>query len=104
MVDKVLTANRLADGVAVWLNANGEWTLSLQEALVARHAEAEAALEAIGKKAYADNKVVDVNLVDVRETGGKLWPLRLRERIRAEGPTMEYAPGYAAADPDFIAV
>jgi hypothetical protein len=100
MVDKVLTANRLTDGVAVWLNANGEWVTSL----VARHAEAEAALEAIGKQAYADNKVVDVNLIDVQETGGKLWPLRLRERIRAEGPTMEYAPGYAAADPEFIAV
>lgn len=92
MVDKVLTANRLTDGVAVWLNANGEWATSLQEALVARHAEAEASLEAIGKQAYADNKVVDVNLIDVRETDGKLWPLRLRERIRAEGPTMEYAP------------
>ena len=104
MVDKVLTANRLTDGVAVWLNANGEWATSLQEALVARHAEAEASLEAIGKQAYADNKVVDVNLIDVQETGGKLWPLRLRERIRAEGPTMEYAPGYAAADPEFIAV
>ena len=104
MVDKVLTANRLADGIAVWLDAGGEWTTSLQDALVARHAEAVSALEDIGKKAYADNKVVDVNLVDVQETGGKLWPLRLRERIRAEGPTMEYAPGYAAADPDFIAV
>ncbi|WFU10511.1 DUF2849 domain-containing protein [Rhizobium sp. CB3090] len=104
MVDKVLTANRLTDGIAVWLNADGEWATSLQGALVARHAEAEAELEVIGKKAYADNKVVDVALIEVRETGGKLWPLRLRERIRAEGPTMEYAPGYAAADPEFIAV
>lgn len=104
MVDKVLTANRLTDGIAVWLNANGEWMISLQEALVARHAEAEAALETIGKQSYADNKVVDVALVEVRETDGKLWPLRLRERIRAQGPTMEYAPGYAAADPEFIAV
>ena len=104
MVDKVLTANRLTDGVAVWLNANGEWVTSLQEALVTRHAEAEAALEAIGKQAYADNKVVDVNVVEVKETNGVIWPLRLRERIRAEGPTMEYAPGYAPADPEFIAV
>ena len=104
MVDKVLTANRLTDGIAVWLNANGEWTTSLQEALVARHGEAVAALEEIGKKAYSDNKVVDVNVVDVQETNGTLWPLRLRERIRAQGPTMEYAPGYAPADPEFIAV
>jgi hypothetical protein len=102
MVDKVLTANRLTDGIAVWLNAGGEWTTSLQEALVARHEEAVAALEEIGKKAYADNKVVDVNVIEVQETNGILWPLRLRERIRAQGPTMEYAPGYATADPAFI--
>ena len=104
MVDKVLTANRLTDGIAVWLDANGEWSTSLQEALVARHAEAEAALETIGKKSYADNKVVDVALVEVKETDGALWPLRLRERIRAEGPTMKYAAGYPAANPEFIAV
>ena len=48
MVDKVLTANRLTDGIAVWLNANGQWVTSLQEALVARHTEAVDALEAIG--------------------------------------------------------
>jgi hypothetical protein len=104
MVDKVLTANRLADGIAVWLDASGEWTTSLQQALVARHAEAVAALEEIGRKSYAENKVVDVNVVDVQEAKGTLWPLRLRERIRAAGPTMEYAVGYAAASPDFIAV
>ena len=88
MGDKVLTANRLTDGIAVWLDANGKWSTSLQEALVARHAEAVAALEAIGKKSYADNEVVDVAVVDVQETNGILWPLRLRERIRAQGPTM----------------
>ncbi len=104
MVDKVLTANRLTDGVSVWLNAAGEWVTSLQDALVARHAEAFAALEEIGKKAYADNKVVDVNLIEVQETNGILWPLRLRERIRAQGPTMVYATGYTPADPEFIAV
>jgi hypothetical protein len=102
MVDKVLTANRLTDGIAVWLDANGVWVTSLQAALVARHAEAVTALEAIGKKSYADNLVVDVAVVEVQETNGVLWPLRLRERIRAQGPTMEYAPGYAIADPKFI--
>ncbi len=45
MVDKVLTANRLSDGIAVWLDANGEWNEDLQSSLVARHAEAVASLE-----------------------------------------------------------
>lgn len=103
MTDKVLTANRLTDGIAVWLNASGEWTERLQEALVARHAEAEASLEAIGKRDFSANLVVDVNVIEVEEVAGQIRPLRLRERIRAAGPTMDYAAGFAPADPAFIA-
>lgn len=104
MVDKVLTANRLSDGIAVWLDANGEWSEDLQSALVVRHAEAEASLEEIGKRDFSANKVVDVNIVDVAEADGRLWPTRLRERIRAAGPTIQYAAGFKPADADFIAV
>lgn len=104
MVDKVLTANRLDDGIAVWLDANGNWNEDLQSALVARHAEAEATLEEIGKRDFSANKVVDVNIVEVSEQDGRLWPTRLRERIRAAGPTMHYAKGFNPADAAFIAV
>lgn len=103
MTDKVLTANRLTDGIAVWLDAGGAWTERLQDALVARHAEAVASLEAIGKRDFSANLVVDVNVIDVEEVEGLLRPLRLRERIRAAGPTTEYAAGFAPADPAFIA-
>ncbi|MEA3534729.1 DUF2849 domain-containing protein [Rhizobium sp. CC-YZS058] len=94
MSEKVLTANRLSDGISVWLDASGQWVESLQDAFVARHAEAVTALEAAGKTAFADNKVVDVNVIDIVEEDGILRPLRLREKIRAEGPTIDYAPGY----------
>jgi hypothetical protein len=93
MADKVLTANRLSDGISVWLDASGIWNEQLQAAFVARHKEAVDALE--GKQAFADNKVVDVNVVDVEEIDGVLRPLRMRERIRAAGPTIPYAAGYA---------
>ena len=95
MADKVLTANRLSDGVSVWLDASGNWNEQLQDAFVARHKEAVDALEATGRQAFADNKVVDVNVVDVEDVGGVLRPLRMRERIRAEGPSIAYAAGYA---------
>ena len=95
MADKVLTANRLSDGVSVWLDASGNWNEQLQDAFVARHKEAVDALEATGRQAFADNKVVDVNVVDVEDLGGVLRPLRMRERIRAEGPSIAYAAGYA---------
>ncbi|MBD9372421.1 DUF2849 domain-containing protein [Rhizobium sp. ARZ01] len=95
MAEKVLTANRLADGISVWLDASGNWNESLQDAFVARHKEAVEALEATGRQAFADNKVVDANVVDVVEVDGLLRPLRMRERIRAEGPSIIYAIGYA---------
>ena len=95
MVEKVLTANRLADGISVWLDASGNWVESFQDAFGARQSEAGAAQEATGKPTFDENKVVDVNVVDVEEVDGTLRPLRMRERIRAEGPSIPYAPGYS---------
>lgn len=93
---KVLTANRLSDGISVWLGANGEWVFTLKDAFVARHDEAVAAIQAAGEQALADNRVVDVNVIEIEETPAGLRPFRLRERIRADGPTIDYAPVSAA--------
>ncbi len=101
---KVLTANRLTDGIAVWLGANGQWLDHIDDALIARHAEAVAALEAAGQAAFHDNRVLDVAVIDVEEVDGEIYPVRLRERIRAAGPTFrpdlgkqaEFKPANAA--------
>jgi hypothetical protein len=85
---KVLTANRLDDGIAVWLGADGIWHEAIDEAFVARHEEAVAGLADAEKVAQFDNQVVDVNIIDVEERDGHLHALRLRERIRAAGPTV----------------
>nr|WP_276562294.1 DUF2849 domain-containing protein [Hoeflea prorocentri] len=85
---KVLTANRLKDGIAVWLGANGQWLENIDTALIARHQEAADALADAGKSAFNDNLVVDVDLIDVEEIEGEIYPIRLRERIRAAGPTI----------------
>ena len=88
MIVKVLTANRLIDGQAVWLAADGAWREAMDDALIARHEEAITALEAAGKLAARDNLVVDVNVIDVEEREEGLYPVRLRERIRLSGPTI----------------
>jgi Protein of unknown function (DUF2849) len=93
---KVLTANTLSDGIAVWYSGS-HWSLSALEAEVATDAAAENRLTAIGALAYANNEVVDVNLVDVVLKDGKPHLTRLRERIRADGPTIDYA-GKSAAE------
>ena len=84
---KVLTANRLGDGEAVWYAPSHSWNEVLDGAEVARDKEHEEKLEAIGKAAFAANQVVDVALIDVNLVDGRIVPLRLRERIRAAGPT-----------------
>lgn len=84
---KILTANRLTDGEAVWYSTDHSWSETIDSAELAQDKAAEAVLEAVGKAAYDHNLVVDVNLVDVEMIDGAIVPNRLRERIRAAGPT-----------------
>ena len=84
---KILTANRLTDGEAVWYGADGTWSETIEGAEIVRDKAGEARLEAVGQAAFAADEVVDVNLVDVELVDGSIAPLRLRERIRAAGPT-----------------
>jgi Protein of unknown function (DUF2849) len=84
---KVLTGNRLIDGEAVWYSQDGRWIETIVGAEVARDKAAEERLDAVGKAAYANNLVLDVELIDVELINGEIVPVRLRERIRAAGPT-----------------
>lgn len=84
---KILTANLLSTGEAVWLSSNGRWATTISSSEIARGAEAEAKLESRGRASLARHEVVDVNLVEIALQDGNPAPLRLRERIRAAGPT-----------------
>jgi hypothetical protein len=84
---KILTANRLTDGEVVWFGKDGSWADEIGVSEVVGDKDGEARLEAIGKAALDNNEVVDVNLIDVELVGGGIVPQRLRERIRAAGPT-----------------
>jgi len=86
---KILTANRLTDGEAVWFAKDGSWaeSIDVSELIADKDKEGEARLEAEGKAAFENNEVVDVNLIDVDVVDGVIVPQRLREKIRAAGPT-----------------
>jgi hypothetical protein len=93
----VLTANRLGDGAAVFLDFEGAWNESIAEALVARSPEEVRALEDRGAHDAARNLVVEPYLIDVQEAAGSIEPIRYRERVRAGGPTvLGDVPGYVA--------
>jgi len=84
---KVLTANRLIDGEAVWFSTAHRWSETIADAEIAAGKATEEHLEAIAKAATENNEVVDAMLIDVQLADSEIRPLRLREQIRAAGPT-----------------
>ena len=97
---QIVTASRLTDGAVVFLDGAGGWTERLDRSrLFADKAETAAGLEA-GKVAEAGCLVIDVYAVDVVVQAGLVVPTKLREAIRARGPTIlpEFTkPGSTAA-------
>ncbi|GGE90817.1 DUF2849 domain-containing protein [Stappia taiwanensis] len=85
---KALTANRLIDGEVVWLDRASAWVETLAEAQVLEGAAAEAEAFELAAAAVAGRLIVDPYLIDMERVEGALQPVRLRERIRASGPTM----------------
>ncbi len=83
----IVTANRLADGVVVFLAEDGQWSEQVADALIAVNDEAAKALLAAAERDVASRRVVGPYLIDAVIEGGVLQPVRLRERIRANGPT-----------------
>jgi hypothetical protein len=81
---QVLTANRLGDGEVVYLAADGAWVESIDRAQPLTGAEAEAALAA-GQAAEREQKVVHAYLFDITPDRR---PVKMREIIRAAGPTV----------------
>ena len=91
----VLTANRLGDGIVVFLDFEGAWSEKIAEALAARSPDEVRQLQDRGAHDAAHNLVVEPYLMEVREAGGSLIPIRYRERVRVSGPTiLDDVPGY----------
>jgi hypothetical protein len=89
---QIISANRLADGIVVYAAGNGAWVKQLSEARIfASKAEADAGLTAAQNDAKR-NLVVEPCLVEVKENGGSVLPVTLREAIRAQGPTVDFLP------------
>lgn len=83
---EILTGNELTSGATVYLNAQGQWVEELQNARVfaADEAEARDAAIAATKKTL---RILSLETEKVSVVDGAIVPERLRERIRAAGPT-----------------
>ena len=83
---EILTGNELMSGATVYLDRQGNWVEELQQARVflAEELEAkEAAIAATKRTGRINSLEVEI----VKLAGGVIQPTRLREFIRAEGPT-----------------
>jgi hypothetical protein len=96
---QALTANRLSDGIVVYLTADDRWSESLQEAEVAEGKEAAEALLARAEPTVADNTVVEPYLFEVAKEADGIRAASVRETIRQAGPTVRLDLGKQAELP-----
>ena len=83
----VLTANRLSDGIVVFLGADNVWTTDIHSSALAQEEKARAALERRGVEFETHNTVTGAYLVEAEREDGCVEPVHIREKIRATGPT-----------------
>lgn len=83
---EILTGNELLSGATVYLDRNGRWVEDLQAARVFLPEEAEAR-DAAMVATKATMRIISLETESVALQDGRIVPARLREQIRAEGPT-----------------
>jgi hypothetical protein len=83
---EILTGNEVMSGATVYLDRDGRWVEELQNARVFLREEADARDAAIA----ATRKTMRINSLEIETVtmrDGVIYPDRIRERIRAGGPT-----------------
>lgn len=90
---KVVTANALLEGDAVWLTEDDRWTRDMSEAeLLTDEAHADLRLlEASGRH----DEIAGAYLADAKATSNGPAPIHFREEFRTRGPS-NYAHGKQA--------
>lgn len=90
-MSEIITANELVSGATVYLDRANIWQTSIDLARVFDAEDGEAR-DAIIAAAKTKGHVVSVEIEAVKLVDGRVIADRLRERIRAEGPTAPYGP------------
>ncbi|MGK2872759.1 MAG: DUF2849 domain-containing protein [Alphaproteobacteria bacterium] len=86
---QVITANRLGDGVVIYLQMHGDhhhWCENIREASICEAKDVETML-ARATNDVAENKIVDPYAIGVSRDH---IPMTQREAVRAGGPTVAY--------------
>jgi len=85
----MLIANRLHDGLVVFLAPDGSWVESIDNGWLAEDKLDRARAMRRGEEAQYANQVIGPDLIEVVEKQGIRLPVSIREAIRAAGPTVQ---------------
>ncbi len=85
-IKEIITANELVSGASVYLSYAGHWLPDMQKARVFLESEQNDRDRQI-EKAQNSARLISIENVRVIHRQGRIEPLRLREKIRATGPT-----------------
>jgi hypothetical protein len=84
---QMITANRLIDGEVVYWRGGG-WVPDFAEGEVLDDPKIAEAAKAAAETFVRDNQVVGLYLFDVRRTAKGIEPVKEREILRADGPSV----------------
>ena len=88
MTQQVISANRLSDGLVVYLASDDSWSEWISRGEIATDEAAADGLLARAKLAEENRIILDPYLVQVAEDDGEFRPTKYREFIRATGPSV----------------
>ena len=91
MAQLVITGNRLQDGAVVWRGPAGDWSQDIRRAAILAGEEALAENLHAARLDEAGGRIIGVYEVEIERRDIRVVPARLRERIRAGGPTVSFA-------------
>jgi hypothetical protein len=97
-MQQVVIANRLTDGIVVFLGRERRWVTYLKDCPPAETPEEAEALLALGVEAENAQEVVGPDLIEVRLCNGALAPVKMREAMRALGPSIRTDLGKQAGN------
>ena len=91
---RILTANRLGDGAVVYYQGNKIWSHWIDSAFA--FASVEEAERCLMDATESGIDVVGTYVIPVEQVTGRLHPLSMREKLRAQGPSIP--SNFKAAD------
>ena len=97
-MQQVVIANRLTDGVVVFLGRDRQWVTYLKDCPPAETPEEAEALLAMGVEAENNQEIVGPELIEVQDQNGTLAPIKMREAMRARGPSIRTDLGKQAGN------